>query len=1145
MLSSFVQKFIDQVPLSSNSDNRPSKATLFRDQFRLPAGQNPLHEISAELFLPLPSSPAGGSVTSGDKSRDNGNKYAGELHLSEHFLCFSTIRTSFLPTASNASSISYTGPTQGAGPGGHGFTLPLCSIRRVERLNSQQDKFSLALTTFESAQKPLTETTKALQRHPRKLVLTLDGSRNACERFCDGLKKGLREGMKEVDTLRLVVSQSYSEYLLDPVRLKAREEGTTPPEPPDTGLGILFKYPGDARKLRDKSKIRLWGEYMRENGRNASIVRQPTFHKLIRVGLPNRLRGEIWEISSGSFYTRLRNPNLYTKTLAKFTGKESLAIDEIEKDLNRSLPEYPGFQSEEGIGRLRRVLTAYSWTNEEVGYCQAMNIVVAALLIYMSEVQAFFILGALCDRLLPGYYSKDMYGTLLDQRVFENLVERTMPILWDHLVKSDVNLSVVSLPWFLSLYINSMPLVFAFRVLDVFFLEGPKVLFQIGLAILRINGEELLDVSDDGAFISILKNYFSRLDESAHPHSENEKLRAITKFQELMVTAFKEFAGITQASIEELRDKHIEGVKEGLATFAKRTSIRNLGPESKKLSPEDLSAIYDRFFSVLADRQERTKAREEEKKKQQDQRARPGLWAQYPSRNNDEPARNASPLQTMDYDAFREFLANTARWAVTDSPSSPSKELLSPNQSQRNRSKTLSQWGYGPEPADHDFMQRLYGKWDETQQGEMSLQQLVRGLAQFKGTTDIMNSMSLFFDLFDDEGTGKVDREGILRMSESLLFLSRRGFDGTITPTESANVVTSPLSATEPHGGLKLSTNEKFLGSVSAFIRRCFEYADPDEDSETAEAKLEGSDDDEKKKNEENLLDLEESKSSNKAVTSPIPTEKDPLSDLTPPHTPSLSAVTDNRRSSSTRAASHNLALDPNKPLHITLPTFRMVILADELLEQFFETFFPQSFRLSDIPPSASSISLSSTNTLSGNLTTFTNLGTPVKNLLNGANSKTLPDVGRAGGIVEPGSRGLRGVLDNIVNDGMRMAAEMRKRMDDAQKEFEKNAREQGQKPYRDDEDEEEDYDEKDTGIGRRDQELLEGAEVASIRTATGLSGNGEGSIRSIRSRAESSTSMGSASGGGSVRGTLSRKTTGSADAVSILNVDDLSLNSK
>ncbi|RMD39439.1 hypothetical protein DV735_g5697, partial [Chaetothyriales sp. CBS 134920] len=982
MLTTFMQKaqsFIDQNPLNARVDGRPSKASLFREQFRLPPSQNPLAEVAAEIFLPIPSSSAS-PVTSGERRRDRGNRYLGELHLSESFLCFSTLRTSFLPTASHGSSTSFTGLTNGAGPGGLGFTLPLCSIRRVERLNSHHDKFSLALTTFEAVQRQPIE--KAVTEQPtRKIIITLDASRGSCERFCDGLKKGLREAMKDVDTLRAIAKTCYSEYLLDPARIEAKSTGAKGPDAPDAGLGMLFRYPGDARKLRDGSKMRLWAQYMRENGRHASMVRQPTFSKLVRVGLPNRLRGEIWEICSGSFYSRLRNPNLYSSTLAKFVGQESLAIDEIEKDLNRSLPEYAGFQNEEGIERLRRVLTAYSWTNEEVGYCQAMNIVAAALLIFSSEEQAFFLLGALCDRLLPGYYSKDMYGTLLDQKVFECLVEKTMPVLWDHLVKSDVNLSVVSLPWFLSLYVNSMPLVFAFRVLDVFFLEGPKVLFQVGLAILRINGEELLDVADDGSFIQILKNYFSRLDESAHPRSENEKLRAITKFQELMVTAFKEFSTITQASITDLREKHIDEIKKGLATFAKRTSVRNLGPEAKKLSADDLSILYDRFFS-------------------------------------------APPVQVMDYDAFREFLARTAKWAVTDAPSAH-KEVQSPSLAQRKLSVALSPWGDGPEPADHDFMQRLYGKWDDSKEGALTLQSLATGLARLKGSTDIMNSMSLFFDLFDDQGTGKVDREGILRMSESLLFLSRRGFDGAITPADSVNGFTSPTSPNPLDADLpKLSTNERFLGSVSAFIRRCFEYADPDQPSDTSANEATGQEIASLSDEQQDLIDI---------------------SSTTSPTNRPLGPVPKNGSAAGSRAASHNIALDPSKPLHITLPTFRMVILADELLEQFFESFFPASFHLS-ASPSSSNVSLPAS-TLSGNLTTFTNLGTPVKNLISGNPGKTMLNIGSAGGIVGPGSTGVRGLLDNIVNDGMRMAAEMRKRMDEAQREFERNAREHGQKP--------------------------------------------------------------------------------------------------
>lgn len=35
---------------------------------------------------------------------------------------------------------------------------------------------------------------------------------------------------------------------------------------------------------------------------------------------------------------------------------------------------------------------------------QAMNLIVASFLVYMSEEQCFWCLTVLCDRLLPGYY---------------------------------------------------------------------------------------------------------------------------------------------------------------------------------------------------------------------------------------------------------------------------------------------------------------------------------------------------------------------------------------------------------------------------------------------------------------------------------------------------------------------------------------------------------------------------------------------------------------------------------------------------------------------------------------------------------------------------------------------------------------------
>lgn len=275
-LQSLVQKaqsFIEPTLAAAtgpSSDRRPTKATLFRHQFRLPDSQNPLQEITAELTLsPHHSIRGSGDTHLGEKERPQGNHYVGKLHLSEQYLCFSTQGSSFLDSASLSSSSVFTGQTHGAGPAGNGFTLPLCAIRRVERLHSQSYMFALAITTWHGTSEPKSKLAPVSQQ---KLTIQLAGSRQQCERFCDGLKKGLREGVKEVENLRSVVNDCYSEFLIDQdadEKKDGAKDSSKNREPPDTGLGTVFKYPGNARKLRDATKMRLWREYLR--GKNSPV----------------------------------------------------------------------------------------------------------------------------------------------------------------------------------------------------------------------------------------------------------------------------------------------------------------------------------------------------------------------------------------------------------------------------------------------------------------------------------------------------------------------------------------------------------------------------------------------------------------------------------------------------------------------------------------------------------------------------------------------------------------------------------------------------------------------------------------------------------------------------------------------------------
>ncbi|KAJ6485541.1 hypothetical protein C8R45DRAFT_1053655 [Mycena sanguinolenta] len=609
------------------------------------------------------------------------------------------------------------------------FTVPLSTIRRVERLNARAGIYALSLSTW----------------HGSKIIVQLTSLRPTADLFCsllrDALKVELQRG--QMRAVKGFVKTCYSEALVSTTSHVAdneREDGSLISEEKDDpaprestyhgGLGLKFKFPGDPKKLREASKIKLWTQYLRAHGRNLTLLRYPQCTRLVQVGLPNRLRGEMWETLSGSIYLRFSNPGFYQELLDKNTGRTTTSTEDIEKDLHRSLPEYAGYQSEEGIAALRRVLQAYSFKNPELGYCQAMNILAAAILIYMSEEQAFWLLEVLCDRLLPGYYAPSMHGTLLDQRVFEALVQRCLPIIHDHFQAVDVQLSVASLPWFLSLYINSMPMIFAFRIVDCFFCMGPKVLFQI-------NGEKLLQIQDDGGFLNLMRDYFASLGDSAHPNSPDPRARAITRFQELLLVSFREFSVITDDMILSERRRFRSEIIHSIESFSKRSAIRNL-KSLGRFSKEQAGLIYDALYKAMCIIPPPP-----------DAPPPPSLVA------TGDVGTEEKPETRIQLRTFQFFLSEIATWARD--------ERIVSNGFQRRIDREI---------AEHEFIDRLFYFWDTSCRGALSFQDLILGLDGVM-FNDLMENIEWFFNLHDKNKDGFLTKDEVLTLSETFLFIFR------------------------------------------------------------------------------------------------------------------------------------------------------------------------------------------------------------------------------------------------------------------------------------------------------------------------------------------------------------------------------------
>lgn len=510
----FFSSFREKADSFLNSDTSTehiipkTRNELFLEKYKLPGNEFYINDCQCEVsFLP-PHFKTTGHLSSDVENIDPLNVFSGKIFLSPRFLIF---EDSF----DHQSCV---------------FTINISTVRKMERANVSS--LMLVLTLYTGV----------------KLIIKFIGFSSKSNNFIVCLKKCLIENIPVAkDILPMFVKTCYSEYMYH--KYIAKDDLLELNSPPDTGLGAKFGYPGDPLVTKEGVKVKLWLEYFEKHGRNLTLVKNHQYNKLIRVGISNPLRGEVWEISCGSFFKRFANPGVYEKILHTNRNGASQAIEEIEKDLNRSLPEYSAYSTEEGISRLRRVLTAYSWKNPEVGYCQAMNIVAAVLLIFMSEEQAFWCLSEICDNYLVGYYSKSMYGTLLDQKVFESLLEERIPVIWNHIVKYDIQISVMTLSWFLSLFNTAIPLAFSFRIMDMFWVNGPKTLFQVALAIIKLAGEDLLQATDDAMFISMLRTFFKSLEDYSN-------------FQQLMKVAFKEFSVITTDMVEQRRSRFRQSIME-------------------------------------------------------------------------------------------------------------------------------------------------------------------------------------------------------------------------------------------------------------------------------------------------------------------------------------------------------------------------------------------------------------------------------------------------------------------------------------------------------------------------------------------------------------------------------------------------------
>ncbi|KAI9534675.1 hypothetical protein NQZ68_010058 [Dissostichus eleginoides] len=214
-------------------------------------------------------------------------------------------------------------------------------------------------------------------------------------------------------------------------------------------------------------------------------------------GIPPSLRGRAWLYLTGGKVKREQNQRKFQE-LDSQPGDPKW-VDIIERDLHRQFPFHEMFEARGGHGQqdLFRVLKAYTLHRPEEGYCQAQAPIAAVLLMHMPAEDAFWVLVQICEKYLPGYYSSGLEAIQLDGEILYALLRRVSPVAHRHLKKHKLEPVLYMTEWFMCAFSRTLPWASVLRVWDMFLCEGVKILFRVGLVLLKctLGSQEKLKAS--------------------------------------------------------------------------------------------------------------------------------------------------------------------------------------------------------------------------------------------------------------------------------------------------------------------------------------------------------------------------------------------------------------------------------------------------------------------------------------------------------------------------------------------------------------------------------------------------------------------------------------------------------------------------
>ena len=231
-----------------------------------------------------------------------------------------------------------------------------------------------------------------------------------------------------------------------------------------------------------------------------------TIIRSMRLGVPKKYRGRVWALLTDAAKAKEKASFTYQSLVEKGPSKSERIIG---CDVPRTYPTWSAASSDELLASLGRILNAYAFTDEEIGYTQGMNFIAAMFLLHQDEETAFWSFYSLMhlSSIPHRLFFLDSFPKLeLLRIIMDDLIKTRFPLFRQCLKERQMNSTLFAPQWFMVCFLGcGFDEDMSSFIFDQFLAYGIPPLLSLGAAILDLHTEMLKEEGFDATLNCLVK----------------------------------------------------------------------------------------------------------------------------------------------------------------------------------------------------------------------------------------------------------------------------------------------------------------------------------------------------------------------------------------------------------------------------------------------------------------------------------------------------------------------------------------------------------------------------------------------------------------------------------------------------------------